>query len=290
MKKASRKLHIPRRILHYEAKIRRALRTFVKKQKEWKLTVPFSDEEHTCQVCGASFRGNYCPQCGTNSAGGKRESTKSTLLQYLDTLWGIGSMKFPRTAWHLIWRPGYMIGDYLDGKRQPYCQPIAMLIGTTLFYTIILSFFGISLFGTTEDIEPMTEEMKSLAESGSVTASFIGQYFSALYRNWQEDHVALALFTKQFATLIFTYLLFRKSPSHPKTNLAENIVILLYMICLMEILSMIWIIPFGTSCPDSFFLPFEIKLIMFFIVYRQLFGFRNGRTFWKALIVSTVAG
>ena len=290
MKKASRKLHIPRRILHYEAKARRALRSFVKKQKEWKLSVPFSDEEHTCQVCGATFKGNYCPQCGTNSAGGKRESTKSTILQYLDTLWGIGSMKFPRTAWHLIWRPGYMIGDYLDGKRQPYCQPIAMLIGTTLIYTIILSFFGITLFGTTEDIEPMKEEMKSLSESGDISALFIGQYLSALYRNWQVNHVALAIFVKQFATLIFTYLLFRKSPTHPKTNFAENIVILLYMICLMEILSIIWIIPFGTSRADWFFLPFEIKLIMFFIVYRQLFGFRNGRTFWKALIVSAVAG
>ncbi|MCU7617199.1 DUF3667 domain-containing protein [Chryseobacterium sp. PBS4-4] len=88
-----------------------------------------------CKNCGNSFEGNYCNQCG-QSAKTKRinheflwEDIQHGLLHYDK---GIGySLK------KLFEKPGYIIHDYIEGKRVNHFRPISMVIILATIYALI---------------------------------------------------------------------------------------------------------------------------------------------------------
>ena len=79
---------------------------------------PLSEESHECSSCKTVFTGNYCPRCGQPSEVG-RFSFKKALLLFLD-VWGIGNRSMFRSLRDLMFRPGYMIRDYLRGMQSAY--------------------------------------------------------------------------------------------------------------------------------------------------------------------------
>lgn len=89
----------------------------------------------TCKNCGNLFEGNYCNQCG-QSAKTKRinyeflwEDIQHGLLHYDK---GIGySLK------KLFEKPGYVISDYIEGKRVNHFRPISMVIIVATIYALI---------------------------------------------------------------------------------------------------------------------------------------------------------
>ncbi|KUJ52058.1 DUF3667 domain-containing protein [Chryseobacterium sp. JAH] len=89
----------------------------------------------TCKNCGNLFDGNYCNQCG-QSAKTKRinyeflwEDIQHGLLHYDK---GIGySLK------KLFEKPGYVISDYIEGKRVNHFRPISMVIIVATIYALI---------------------------------------------------------------------------------------------------------------------------------------------------------
>lgn len=89
----------------------------------------------TCKNCGNLFDGNYCNQCG-QSAKTKRinyeflwEDIQHGLLHYDK---GIGySLK------KIFEKPGYVINDYIAGKRVNHFRPISMVIIMATIYALI---------------------------------------------------------------------------------------------------------------------------------------------------------
>ena len=61
----------------------------------------------------------------------ERITIKRAVLSFMET-WGLGSRNIFYTMWHLMWRPGHMICDYLNGHRQRYMQPFFMFFVLTL--------------------------------------------------------------------------------------------------------------------------------------------------------------
>ncbi|RZJ51312.1 MAG: DUF3667 domain-containing protein [Chryseobacterium sp.] len=90
---------------------------------------------NTCKNCGNVFDRNYCNQCG-QSAKTKRisyeflwEDIQHGLLHYDK---GIGySLK------KLFEKPGYVIEDYIEGKRVNHFRPISMVIIMATIYALI---------------------------------------------------------------------------------------------------------------------------------------------------------
>lgn len=89
----------------------------------------------TCKNCGNVFDGNYCNQCG-QSAKTKRinheflwEDIQHGILHYDK---GIGySLK------KLFEKPGYIIEEYIAGKRVNHFRPISMVIIMSTIYALI---------------------------------------------------------------------------------------------------------------------------------------------------------
>ena len=90
--------------------------------------------QYHCLNCGEQFTGNYCPTCGQKASAG-RFTWKSVRQSVLD-LWGLGSRSLPYSLWQLLWRPGYLMRDYISGKMQVCFPPVKMLIVVALLVSL----------------------------------------------------------------------------------------------------------------------------------------------------------
>lgn len=85
-----------------------------------------------CKNCGNTFTGNHCPDCGQN-----RNTPRFTLRNaFQNILSGFFNIDngFSRNLLELLYRPGYMIRDYLDGKRVHYFKPFQSLFVLAALY------------------------------------------------------------------------------------------------------------------------------------------------------------
>lgn len=104
---------------------------------------PLSEESHECSSCKTVFTGNYCPRCGQPSEVG-RFSFKKALLLFLD-VWGIGNRSMFRSLRDLMFRPGYMIRDYLRGMQSAYFPPFKMFFLLAALSLVIEHGFDLGL-------------------------------------------------------------------------------------------------------------------------------------------------
>ena len=107
--------------------------------KEWqehphtyKLT---SDEIHHCNNCGHEFTGNFCPICSQKAGMGR--IGWSSVHQGIMDIWGLGTRSLLYSVWQLLLRPGHIISDYIDGKRQVSFPPVKMLFIIAVIYSMI---------------------------------------------------------------------------------------------------------------------------------------------------------
>lgn len=113
-------------------------------------------EQHVCMNCHTEFRGLYCPNCGQASSTGRL-----TLYHAFENLVGIFTnveRGFIHTCIDLIYRPGYMMRDYVGGRRVEYVKPIQLLFFLVTVYLCLhyaLYFKGVGDFmgGTQVNLE-----------------------------------------------------------------------------------------------------------------------------------------
>lgn len=95
--------------------------------------VPATDNETSvCQNCGTSYTGNYCNRCG-QSRNTPRYRLSNALRNIAGGFFNIDS-GFGRTLIDLLHRPGYMIRDFIGGKRIPYFRPFQTLFILAALY------------------------------------------------------------------------------------------------------------------------------------------------------------
>ena len=217
----------------------------------------------------------------------------------------LGEKEYWRTLWHLIWRPGYAIADYLNGKRRKYLHPFQLLVGTTLL-------LGLALFIVPAKQKPidsvevrLTNDLlnQSVGEEYAPEAmEFVQDIAHSVdaYNMWLNEHMALGLLLKSTFVIIFTWLLFRKSPRKgcpfiaDKTdgkkatyNFAEILTAQIFIIVQMQIVNVVWVLVSGWFVPyinfHPYAFPFILANIIVFIDYQQLFGRKWYDTLWRTI-------
>lgn len=149
-----------------------------------------------CKNCRNTFQGNYCPHCGQN-----RHTPRFTIRNaFQNILSGFFNIDhgFSRNLIELLYRPGYMIRDYLKGKRVHYYKPFQ-----TLFVLAALYIMGVQLIdpATIKLSEKEMEEEPTIASlmddikyqqeqtSDSCTKYYLGQSITyADSAQWAQTH------------------------------------------------------------------------------------------------------
>ncbi|MGG6549384.1 UNVERIFIED_CONTAM: DUF3667 domain-containing protein, partial [Prevotella sp. 15_C9] len=79
---------------------------------------PISEESNICLNCDTVYTGSYCNRCG-QSRNTPRYRFSNAFRNILGGFTNIDN-GFGRTLLDLLYRPGYMIRDFIAGKRILY--------------------------------------------------------------------------------------------------------------------------------------------------------------------------
>lgn len=213
-------------------------------------------KEHVCANCGTTYVGNYCPSCGQFNKIGKVDWR--SILEDIKSIIGMDRPhSFISFFVQLFGRPGYMIGDYLNGRRNVYTSPIAML---GIFAAAAIA------VGTRTENAPAAW-LQSFAEEEGVIGSILG---------WLASNLSWGVLIQTFLLIFPTWLLFRHSPKHTRHTWPAGIYIQVFMgslvlICIiLRILLCDWVL--------------SLIPIFYFYAYRQLFGYGVWGTLWRTLL------
>ena len=100
--------------------------------------------EAACLNCGAALAGAYCHACG------QRAHVHRTLGAFVHDLVH-GVLHFEGKTWRtlplLVWRPGKLTREYIDGRRASYVSPIALFLFVVFLSFALFNALGGSLEG-----------------------------------------------------------------------------------------------------------------------------------------------
>lgn len=108
------------------------LRAFHIKLIRGRETPPIDDKISTCQNCGTSYTGNFCNRCG-QTRNTPRYHISNAFKNIMGGFTNIDN-GFGRTLLELLYRPGYMIRDFIGGKRVHYFRPFQTLFVLAALY------------------------------------------------------------------------------------------------------------------------------------------------------------
>ncbi|MBO4451257.1 MAG: DUF3667 domain-containing protein [Bacteroidaceae bacterium] len=275
------------------------------KQQHYQPPIEKSDEEHVCAYCNEHYSGNYCPQCGLQY-GRERFTWKTVALNMMD-LWGIGNRNVFLTIWHLLWRPGYLMYDYLRSKHRAYFPPIPLLVAICLLFTLMVNTLHITWdtdMDQVYDIHVNFEKGKSTAvgndknkeednaqftkndELINKQALSLEQLLKA-ERQWSRENIAYSLIISNLLIIFLASWIFHQSPRIQLT-IVESFYVQMYIACQMMIVAIPYTLITWKICEASV-LPYPLPSLLAFVIlvvdYHQLCGYSIWGTIWRLLVM-----
>ena len=216
-----------------------------------------SNEVQHCNNCGNDFTGNFCPIC-SQKAGLGRIGWRSVHQGVMD-IWGLGTRSLLYSIWQLLLRPGHIISDYIDGKRQVSFPPVKMLFIVTIIYSIVVLWLLPNVFHLSieEDATNVTE---------------LGQ--------WVRDHYSWAMLITSMCAILPTWVMFRYSPRHTHHTMPEGFFIQVFFQVISVVLSLLLAPLNFVHSPTLLLLSLPIA-IYYVIGYKQIFGYSLWGTLWR---------
>ena len=86
-----------------------------------------------CVSCNNTYAGNYCINCGEKKVNRKERTFKYFIGQLLNAI-TFSDTKMLRSMWLLLFKPGFLAKEYIEGRRTLYTRPIALFFIINLIY------------------------------------------------------------------------------------------------------------------------------------------------------------
>ena len=209
-----------------------------------------------CANCGYTYEGTFCPICGQCHDVGK--VGWRTISSALASVFGLSSNQSTLMfVIQLFSRPGYMISDYINGRRKVCSSPITML-GVMAVLTVLV---------TSVSPNPRADWVVMMSETEGVVGTIL---------SWLADNLNWAVLIQTFLLIFPTWLIFRKSPKNTRHTLPQGIYIQVFMASLVLVCIML-----RNLLGDK---VLSLIPLVYFIAYRQLFGYGIWGTCWRTLL------
>lgn len=274
-------------------------RQFKKWQHQPHEVAPLSEEMHECATCGTHFEGNYCPRCGQSAQIG-RYSFKKALLLFLD-VWGVGNRGMFRSIRDLLFRPGYMIRDYLRGMQMAYFPPFKMLFLLCTLSILVNSGMNVQGVNRFKELEEdfsisvkvetseektdkkltKTEIEKQRKKKEILNKWYSGEIFLEGYK-WVNKNIAIVYLGCLLLFSVPLYLMFRHSPAIPDLRFSECFVAMIYITNMLLIYSIIFSLLWPNDTADGIFALLVLPLVI--IPIKQFSGYSYWSTIWRTIV------
>lgn len=123
-------------------------------------------EDKTCQNCGSTVEQRFCSNCGQENTE-SRQTFGHLVRHFFEDITHYEG-KFWKTIRFLLFRPGFLTREFLQGRRMNYVPPVRLYIFTS-FITFFVPYLIPDLTGI--DKEKIIEEEKRMRDS-VITTSF----------------------------------------------------------------------------------------------------------------------
>lgn len=126
-----------------------------------------SQQLHVCKNCGETYEGNFCPTCGQTHKTPRfdiKDLFKNILSEAINIEHG-----FLRNFIEMFWRPGYMVRDYLAGKRKDYHKPFQTLFVLATIYLIAAHLLDPASFVKKEEVR--LEDIPTISQNLSADSA-----------------------------------------------------------------------------------------------------------------------
>ncbi len=98
-------------------------------------------KEKNCLNCGHTVAGRYCQHCGQENVEPK-ETFWHMVTHFFYDITHFDSSFF-HTVHHLLFKPGFLSKEYMNGRRVSYLHPIRMYVFTSaIFFLLFFSIFS----------------------------------------------------------------------------------------------------------------------------------------------------
>lgn len=97
-------------------------------------------KENNCLNCGAVVTGRFCSVCGQENTEPK-ETVWYLIVHFFNDITHFDG-KFFSSVRFLLFSPGFLSGEYMNGRRASYLNPVRMYIFTSfIFFLVFFSLF-----------------------------------------------------------------------------------------------------------------------------------------------------
>ena len=240
------------------------LKDYYQRFCHWQQTVPHYANRHEgevqhCHNCDNDFSGNFCPICGQRAEVGRVgwQSIKDNVA----ILWGMDSRSLGYTLLQLLGRPGYLVRDYISGRRQVSFPPVKMLVIVCLFVVIFETVFHVNndVFGLKFDVQELDDVVAWINSQKSWATLFLQCFY-----------------------ILPTWFVFRFAPGYPHHTLPEGFFLQVFL----SVLSLLTTLIIGYWDEN---LDLALWIIYMYITYRQLFGYGWWGTLWRLAVLLQLA-
>ena len=230
-----------------------------------------TEEKRTrCLNCGHTFKGQFCPCCG-QKAKTKRLQFVEMFKNFIGPFIG-GDSKVLNTCRDLFIRPGYMIRDYLMGKRIRYYNPLQFFVFVVTTYAIVSYVLGVStsIFDDLAELDfDWGEKVERYASVG-----FMMKFAKALYTNKLYGTFFMSLMAVFPYRMLFRTKIQRPDGAMQPLNLTEQFYTQMFHSCLQMMISIILLpVCLIEGAKDIVQDVYQIAgFIYIVVIYKQLLG------------------
>lgn len=134
----------------------------------------------TCLNCDQPLRGRYCADCGQDN-GRPRLTIGSVLSDACDVIFNLETPLL-YTAINLTWRPGWVAGEYVRGRRRTFTNPMKYCLLMAALDVLLLKWLGFdvqAIMGVTSASYPEDSEIARAMEAGARVTTFFIEWMAA---------------------------------------------------------------------------------------------------------------
>jgi hypothetical protein len=212
------------------------------------------DSVLNCHNCGTEFADNFCPRCGQRAEVGR--VGWNSVKESVALLWGMDSRSLTYTLVQLLGRPGYLVRDYISGRRLVSFPPVKMLVIVCLFVVIFETVFHLH-----KDV---------------VVLMFNNQAVSKIIE-WVNSQKSWATLLVNSLYILPTWLVFRFAPGYPRPTLPGGFFLQVFLSVQSLLLGFVG---YWNTTAET-----VLVTIFMYMTYRQLFGYRWWGTLWRFAVV-----
>lgn len=261
-------------------------------------------EVRVCKNCGYEMQAHYCPNCG-QPYDTDRLNVRNMFSNVFSAFFSVDN-GFLHTLIDLCWRPGYMVRDYLQGRRVNYFKPFQTLFTMAAIFLIFcqvidpqgasnLTGGDFSMPNSSEVAEQMQRAAEDRDNADDAAFRMIAGFIVRASEKLESMSIRIPESVKVGGSMIYDFLsnnvattfvlllpfltkafrrAFRKTELGRQLNYAECFFILVYLGSQMLILDCLTVL-FTGKVPEDLYLSGSLSIVsLFFWIMdaKQLFG------------------